>query len=143
MKSSSPARRQPRPSSRRAGSSLACSSFAGGWKASRHLWSPRAPSASPRSRSDSRLLDGEDVAVGIPEPGGADVAERGDAVLRLEVRRVVLLERDAALAERGHRRVDVVDAEAGQRAATLTGRDTLIRDERSFPDRKLGLAVLR
>jgi hypothetical protein len=50
----------------------------------------------------------EDVVVGVAEPGGLEVSDRGDAVLRLDLREVVVLEAKAAAAELIHGCPDVV-----------------------------------
>ena len=80
---------------------------------------PRSDTTSPRRGvSVHRLPEPDEVALAVAEPGStlADAAVRrirpgdvGDPVDRRQVREVVLLEVHAALAQLGHRRLDVVD----------------------------------
>src|SRR5688500_6508589 len=95
------------------------------------------------ARSARNGLDGENVSVGVAAPGGADVAHPCNAVLSLQIRQVVVLELDAALAQRGYRRVEVADAEAVNGVPALARAHALISENRAVPAPEFGFAVLR
>src|SRR6266540_7190715 len=72
------------------------------------------------------LFEGDDVAVRVLAPRGEQVPDPRDPVLGLEVGSVVLLEVDPALAEGGHNRFEVVNAEARERPPALARRHALV-----------------
>src|SRR6188472_3648190 len=60
------------------------------------------------------LVDGQDVAFAVPEPGRTFRSDPRDLVDRVERRVVVVLERDALGPQLGHHRLQSVDLEAGE-----------------------------
>jgi len=82
------------------------------------------------------------LCIRVARPGRAEVADRGDAVLGLQVRQVVLLECDTAVAERGDDRFEIVDAKPSNGATALAGSDALVDDERAVAGTELRFAIL-